>query len=173
MRHIKKFNENRFTISPDTPQNQRNFRELIYNGDFLAAKEMIKDGFNTNDHHNDGYRALIRVKSNDTIYQELVKIAIENTQNNKPVSIKWAAEWGRVDILKMWEETGIFNEMDEKQWRDLLLWSIISRASEAQDIAEVLKYLVSISNIAKDLIGPISEKWNYGKYLEIFNHFNK
>ena len=86
---------------------------------------------------------------------------------------KWAAEWGRVDILKMWEETGIFNEMDEKQWQDLLLWSIISRASEAKDIAEVLKYLVSISNIAKNLIGPISEKWNYGKYLEIFNHFNK
>jgi DNA-binding ferritin-like protein len=58
--------------------------------------------------------------------------------------VKWAAEFGRVEILKEFKKIGIFDNFNEADWKSVISWVGISRKASEESKAETKKYLESI-----------------------------
>lgn len=57
--------------------------------------------------------------------------------------VKWAAEYGRMDILNYLDESGISKNFQEKDYKEAILWIAHSQKLPAEKKAEVTEYLKS------------------------------
>jgi hypothetical protein len=60
--------------------------------------------------------------------------------------VKWAAEYGRMDILNYLDESGLSKKFQEKDWRESILWIAHSQKLPSEKKDEVNNYLKSKIN---------------------------
>ena len=55
--------------------------------------------------------------------------------------IKWAAEYGRIECLEYFKESGIFDSISDSDWDDIFTWIRISRKRTKEDKIKVIEWL--------------------------------
>ncbi len=55
--------------------------------------------------------------------------------------LKWAGEYARVEILEEFAKIGLFDNLTEKDWSDLIMWISIGRKIDANAKAKTIKFL--------------------------------
>ena len=54
--------------------------------------------------------------------------------------IKWAGEYGRIEILEEFSKIGLYDKLTKEEWADLIMWMTIGRKFDAETKAKTIKF---------------------------------
>lgn len=131
----------------------------VYNNiwnDLDALEYCLKAGLDPNYNSSMPFRRATKGSWRDrnnigTSYFEAFKLLLKygakvTDDRGRNVIIKWAAEYGRLDILRYLDQSGVSKKFEKRDWSDALAWISHAQKIDPELKNEVVKYLESKIN---------------------------